>query len=74
MSTNLFTRFQKLLRQPPLRVGDVIAYDAGVARIEEAGGGHVQARGETTVGARVFFRDGVIEGPAPDLTVEIIEV
>lgn len=74
MSTNLFTRFQKLLRQPPLRVGDVIAYDSGVALIEEAGGGQVSARGETTVGARVFFRDGVIEGPAPDLTVEIIEV
>lgn len=74
MSTNLFTRFQKLLRQPPRRVGDVIAYDAGVALIEEAGGGQVQAIGETTVGARVFFRDGVIEGPAPDLTVEIIEV
>lgn len=74
MSTNLFTRFQKLLRQPPLRVGDVIAYDDGVARIAEAGGGHVSARGEVTVGDRVFFRDGVIEGPAPDLTVEIIEV
>lgn len=74
MSTNLFRRFQKLLRTPPLRVGDVIAYSDGVALIEEAGGGTVQARGEATVGDRVFFRNQMIEGPAPDLTVEIIEI
>lgn len=74
MSTNLFKRFQKLLRQPPLRVGEVVAYADGVALIEEAGGGHVQARGDATVGDTVYFRDHVIEGPAPELSVEIIEI
>lgn len=72
--TNLFKRFQKLIPQPPLRVGDVIAYADGVAEIQEAGGGVARARGEASVSDRVFFRDGVIEGPAPDLTVEIIEI
>jgi hypothetical protein len=34
----------------------------------------VQARGEAVIGERVFVRDGVIEGPAPTLPVEIISV
>lgn len=72
--TNLFKRFQKLLPNPPRRVGDVIAYADGVAEIEEAGGGRARALGDVSVGDRVYFRDGVIEGPAPDLTVELIEV
>ena len=71
--SNLFVRFQKLIPTYPLRVGDVIAYSNGVATIEEMSG-VAKARGEATVGDRVFFRNGVIEGPAPDLTIEIIEV
>ena len=71
---NLFKRFQRLLPQPPLRVGRVVAYSDGVADIEEAGGGIARARGEAAVNDMVFFRDQVIEGPAPDLTVELIEV
>ena len=54
--------------------GEVKAVDAGVATIMLPGGGVIQARGQATVGQRVFVRDGVIEGPAPDLTDEIIEV
>ena len=71
--SNLFKRFQALIPTYPLRVGDVIAYDNGVATIQEQSG-VATARGEATVGDRVFFRNGVIEGPAPDLTIEIIEV
>lgn len=71
--SNLFKRFQALIPTYPLRVGDVIAYDNGVAIIQEQSG-VATARGEATVGDRVFFRNGVIEGPAPDLTIEIIEV
>ena len=42
--------------------------------IEEMGG-IATARGEATVGDRVFFRNGVIESTeAPVLTIEIIEV
>lgn len=74
MSSNLFTRFQRLIPRPPLRIGDVVAYDNGVATVQEPGGGQSQARGEASVGDRVFFRNGVIEGPAPNLSVAIIEV
>ena len=71
--SNLFKRFQLLIPTHPLRVGDVIAYSNGVATIQEQGG-VATARGEAIVGDRVFFRNGAIEGPAPDLTIEIIEV
>lgn len=72
--SNLFKRFQALIPTYPLRVGDVIAYADGVATIEEMGG-IATARGEATVGDRVFFRNGVIESTeAPVLTIEIIEV
>ena len=46
----------------------------GMAEIEESGGGRTLARGEAAVNDMVFFRDQVIEGPAPDLPVEAIEV
>lgn len=71
---NPYRQLLALIPNPPLLVGDVVAVADGVATIEEPGGGRSQARGNTTVGARVFFRDGVIEGPAPTLPVELIEV
>lgn len=71
---NPFALFKQLLPDPPLLVGDVIAYDDGTAIVEMPDGGRIQARGDTTVGARVFVRDDIIEGPAPDLPVELIEV
>lgn len=71
---NTFRLLRDLMPQAPLLVGDVIDFDNGVATIEEPGGGLSQARGDVTIGDRVFFRNGVIEGPAPALTVEIIEI
>ncbi|AXY83361.1 hypothetical protein [Acidovorax phage ACPWH] len=71
---NLFKRFLRLIPQPPLRIGDVIQVADGVATVSEIGGGLVNARGDVQVGDRVFFRDGVIEGPAPNLPVEDISV
>lgn len=71
---NLFKQFIDLLPKTPLLVGEVVAFANGVATIEEPGGGTSQARGTATIGDRVFFRDGAIQGPAPDLPVEIIEV
>lgn len=72
--TNLYTQLRGLFPDPPLQVGDVVATDNGVATIELYDGGQVQARGDANVGDRVFFRNGVIEGPAPDLPLEIIEL
>lgn len=74
MSTNAFTRLKELLAGPPLQVGTVVAVAGGVATIELPGGGRLQARGTATVDDHVFFRDGVIEGQAPDLTVVEIEI
>lgn len=72
--TNPFKLLKSLLPDPPLLVGDVLAVSNGTATIELPDGSWVQARGDVTVDDRVFFRDGVIEGPAPSLTIELIEV
>lgn len=71
---NPYKLLRDLLPEAPLQVGTVRAVADGVARIELPGGGLLQARGVATVDQRVFVRDGLIEGPAPDLPVEIIEV
>lgn len=70
---NLFKRFERLLPQHPLRVGEVTAVDGTVVTVSEVGGGPVQVRGEATVGSQVYFRNSVIEGPAPNLPLEVIE-
>ena len=65
---NLFKEFLSLLPPRPLEVGTVQSTQGGVASIELPGGGVLQARGEAPAGQRVFVRDGLIEGPAPELT------
>jgi len=52
----------------------VLSISGEVAAVELPGGGRLQARGQATVGQRVFVRDGVIEGAAPDLPVVLFEV
>jgi len=52
----------------------VIDVATGVVTVQLPGGGLIKARGTSTVGARVFVRDDVIEGAAPSLPVEIIEI
>lgn len=74
MSANLFTLFRKLIPSYPLQVGTVQSISGGVATLEMPGGGLLQARGAATVGQLVFVQDGVIQGVAPSLTVELIDV
>lgn len=74
MSTNPYRRLLNLLPKRPLQVGTVIGSTAGVCTVELPGGGTIQARGDHTIGASVFVRDGVIEGPAPSLTPISIEI
>ena len=65
---NLFKQFLDLIPPRPLEVGTVQSIiPSGIANIELPGGGVLKARGEATQGQRVFVRDGVIEGPAPEL-------
>ncbi|MEG0051632.1 MAG: hypothetical protein RR715_00070 [Comamonas sp.] len=65
---NIYRQFLDLIPGRPLQVGTVSAIADGVATITLPGGGALQARGEAQEGQRVFVRDGLIEGPAPDLT------
>jgi len=74
MSYNPYKRLLGLLPQRPLMIGTVVAYADGTATVQLPGGAQVQARGETTVGAQVYVRDGAIEGPAPSLTTVVIEI
>lgn len=52
----------------------MIEVGAGVALVVLPGGGLIRARGEVTVGETVFVRDDVIEGVAPALPMEIIDI
>ncbi|MDH6185289.1 hypothetical protein [Polaromonas sp. CG_23.6] len=72
--SNLFKAFLDLLPDRPLLVGTVLSVANSIARVELPGGGMVQAHGQATAGQRVFVRDGQIEGLAPGLPVEIIEI
>jgi len=72
--TNIYRAFLNLLPTRPLQVGTVLSIAGGVAAVELPGGGRLQVRGQATVGQRVFVRDGVIEGAAPDLPIEVIEI
>ncbi len=74
MARNPYKALLDLMPSPRLLVGEVIAYADGVADIELADGSVMQARGEVVVSDQVFFRNGLIEGPAPTLTDESIEV
>ena len=75
MSFNPYRKLLGLLPQRPLQVGDIMAADSGVYDIELPGGGMVKGRGTGyAVGARVFVRDGLIEGEAPALTLVEIDI
>ena len=74
MSRNVFRQFLALLPARPLLVGTVTATDGDVSTAELPGGGVLRARGAEALGAKVFVRDGVIEGAAPSLLIEVIEI
>jgi hypothetical protein len=72
--TNPYKVLLGLLPARPLLVGEVVAFEDGVATIEMPDGGVMQARGDVTVGQQVYFRDGAIESEAPTMTTVVIEV
>lgn len=71
---NPYKLLRDLIPQAPLQVGTVMSIANGVAVVELPGGGRASARGEAPAGARVFFRDALIESIAPNLPIELIEV
>jgi len=71
---NLYEQFRQLIPEPPLQAGTVIDVGSGVVTVALPGGGLIKARGNAAVGQKVFVRDDVVEGTAPSLTLEIIEI
>lgn len=77
MSTNLYRALLELLPEAPLLTATVVAINTsdGTSTVSWPGGAQQRVRGTTvSAGGRAFVRDGVIEGPAPTLTFEVIEV
>lgn len=74
ITTNLWRRLRQLTPEAPLLIGEVVAADTYGATLQLPTGALVQVRGAGTVGQKVFFRAGVIEGVAPDLPVIDIEI
>lgn len=71
---NLYEQFRQLMPEPPLQAGTVVGVGSGVVTVALPGGGLLKARGTANVGQKVFVRDDAVEGIAPTLTLEIIEI
>lgn len=71
---NLYEQFRQLIPDPPLQAGTVVNVGSGVITVVLPGGGLIRARGNAAVGQKVFVRDDAVEGIAPSLTLEIIEI
>ena len=76
-NTNLYRALRELLSEAPLQVATVTAVhtETGDSTVTWPGGSQQRVRGTTvTAGQLAFVRNGVIEGAAPQLTLEVIEV
>lgn len=71
---NLYEQFRQLIPDPPLQVGTVISVGAGVVTVQLPGSGLIKARGTAAIGEKVFVRNDAVEGIAPSLSLEIIEI
>jgi hypothetical protein len=71
---NLYEQFRQLIPDPPLQAGTVVALGSGVVTVAMPGGGLIKARGSAAIGQNVFVRDDAVEGIAPALTLELIEI
>lgn len=74
MASNPFVQLQRLLPGPALLVGTVVSGSGGVLLVELPGGARVSVRGSAAVGARVFVKDGRVDGDAPSLPTVNVEV
>jgi hypothetical protein len=76
-TTNLYRALRELLPEAPLQVATVVEVHTseGASTVAWPGGSQQRVRGTgVSAGGHVFVRDGVIEGAAPELTLEVIEV
>ena len=71
--SNLYAHIKELLAPERVQIGTVVAYADGVATVDLPGGGQIRARGQAATGGKVFVQGGVIQGPAPDLPIVLVE-
>lgn len=74
MSFNLYSSLRSLFFSDRVQVGTVTAVDSGRVTVTLPDGSIQSVRGAGGVGGRVYIRGGVIEGPAPSLTVVVIDI
>jgi len=72
---NLWRQFSELLPDSPLLIGTVVSQHSNdTVTVELLDGGLLRVSGSSTVGDRVFVRDGQVEGVAPTLPSVVIEI
>jgi hypothetical protein len=74
---SFWRRFIDILPKDPRYVATVLSYEgSGVYRLQLPGSAVVTGRGAAgySVASKVFLSGGVVQGPAPTLTVEVIDV
>jgi len=76
--SNALERFNSLLPKSPRLIGTISAsYGNGEYLVDLISGGSVSIRSVLTTysnGDRVFVRNGVIEGKAPNLTTSVLDI
>ncbi len=73
--TNLWRQFSALLPESPLLIGTVVTqHSDDTVTVELLDGGLLRVSGSSSVGDRVFVREGQVEGVAPTLPSVLIEI
>lgn len=73
--SNIWRKFRELIPSDPLQVGTVIAVNGNEATVQKLDGGVLSVRGTGyAVNSKVYFRAGLIESAAPNLTQVNIEI
>ena len=72
---NIFAKFQQLIPSSPTVVGTVShLHTNGTCSVTMPGDGTMRVIGEVAVGKKVFIKEGVVQGEAPDLPFYELEV
>lgn len=73
---NLWKKLIDLLPGSPLLVATVTSHESdGTSIVTLPGGGTLKVRGQSVaVNSKAFIKDNQIQGAAPNLTVELIEI
>jgi len=65
--SNVFNQLKELLAPGREEIAAVVSVEDAGAVLVLPGGGLIRARGTAAVDTKVFVKEGVIQGPAPNL-------